>query len=496
MTRRFLPSAIVLLGTSSLAVAQPSTPTREPKLPEPTNQRRPAVPVPAAPELPVVTPLAISSNDPVFEKSLAALFSDGGLTARQTAKRSHAASPEVARKDAEVEAAIIAVKKAELVKIPRLGATAGYTRLSEITPPQLAPGVSFPQFFNVYSMSAQIGVPLSDYALRIPAIIEAARLGKDAARSSENATRLNAGAQAVAVYYEWMRASVQTVVAERALAQVDSTLAQVQAQFDVQRLSRADLLRVQSQRAQTEQMVNQLRILVALREEQLRMSIGAAPDEQLRMGEDVRQDVAIPTLDSLDALLDKAMGTRLDVHTINVGIEAKTKQLKAEKSGHLPRLSAFAQVDFANPNQRIFPQTDEFRLTWSAGLQLGWSFNDYLNTDYTVASLAAENRQLAADRRSLGSGIRLQILGALQGIALAQSALLTSQQGLIAAEEGFRVRSELFAMQRATTAEVIDAQTELTRARGTALTARVDLRIAIAQLFHAVGDDNQDLSTK
>ncbi len=471
---------VLLASASSAALAQPSTSSNSPT-------------GPAAPTQPIASVVA---SDPAFDQSLAALFANNGLTARQTAKRAHAASPEVARKDAEVEAAVLSAKKAELAKIPRLGASAGYTRLSELTPPMLAPGVSFPQFFNVYSMTAQVGVPLSDYAVRIPAIIEAARLGTEAARSSENATRLAAGAQAVSVYYEWMRAQVQAVVAERALAQVDSTLGQVQALFDVQRLSRADLLRVQSQRAQTEQMVNQLRILVALREEQLRMAIGAAPSEALRIGEDIRQDVDVPSLDSLDALLAKAMGKRLDVHTLDVGILAKTKQMKSEKAGHLPRLSAFAQADFANPNQRVFPQSDEFKLTWSAGIQIAWTFNDYLTTDYTVATIAAENRQLAADRRSLGSGIRLQILGALQGIALAQSALVTSQQGLLAAEEGFRVRNELFAMQRATTAELIDAQTELTRARGAALTARVDLRMAIAQLFHAVGDDNVDISTK
>lgn len=483
--------AVLAAGVSSAAMAQPAPTSNNNKG---AAALTPAVAPAAAPVQPSVA--TVVANDPAFDRSLAALFADSGLTARQTAKRAHAASPEVARKDAEVAAAVLSAKKAELAKIPRLGATAGYTRLSELTPPMLAPGVSFPQFFNVYSMTAQVGVPISDYIVRIPAIIEAARLGTDAARSSENATRLAAGAQAVSVYYEWMRAQVQAVIAERALAQVDSTMSQVQALFDVQRLSRADLLRVQSQRAQTEQMVNQLRILVALREEQLRMAIGAAPDEALRIGEDIRQDVAVPTLDSLDALLAKAMGKRLDVHTLDVGILAKTKQMKSEKAGHLPRLSAFAQVDFANPNQRVFPQSDEFKLTWSAGVQLAWNFNDYLTTDYTVATIAAENRQLAADRRSLGSGIRLQILGALQGIALAQSALLTSQQGLIAAEEGFRVRNELFAMQRATTSELIDAQTELTRARGAALTARVDLRMAIAQLFHAVGDDNVDISTK
>ncbi|HUJ63020.1 MAG TPA: TolC family protein, partial [Kofleriaceae bacterium] len=65
----------------------------------------------------------------------------------------------------------------------------------------------------------------------------------------------------------------------------------------------------------------------------------------------------------------------------------------------------------------------------------------------------------------------------------------TSQKGLAAAEESYRVRRELLLAERATAVELVDAQTDLTRARITALNARIDLRVALAQLTHAIGDD-------
>ena len=74
-------------------------------------------------------------------------------------------------------------------------------------------------------------------------------------------------------------------------------------------------------------------------------------------------------------------------------------------------------------------------------------------------------------------------------MALAQHALATSQKGLAAAEEGYRVRKELLAADRATAVELVDSETDLTRARIAALNARVDLRIAMTQLVHALGDD-------
>ena len=82
-------------------------------------------------------------------------------------------------------------------------------------------------------------------------------------------------------------------------------------------------------------------------------------------------------------------------------------------------------------------------------------------------------------------------MSAQQAVALAQRAFATSQKGLAAAEESYRVRQALLAAQRATAVELVDAETELTRARITALNARVDLRVAIAQLAHALGSDVQ-----
>src|SRR2546430_2663017 len=62
-----------------------------------------------------------------------------------------------------------------------------------------------------------------------------------------------AGQDARLAYYEWVRARLQVLIADRQLTQVKATLGQVQAFADVHRLSRADLLRVESQEAQAEQ---------------------------------------------------------------------------------------------------------------------------------------------------------------------------------------------------------------------------------------------------
>ena len=209
------------------------------------------------------------------------------------------------------------------------------------------------------------------------------------------------------------------------------------------------------------------------------------------IGEDIRKDILAPSQIPLEDLYRTARSQRLDFKVLDSGIEARVKQAEGEKANMYPKFGVFAQADYANPNQRIFPQQDEFNLTWSAGAQISWTLNDTLISKTIQDKANAQARGLRADRSNLERGARVELLSAQQAVAIAQSALETSKKGLAAAEESYRVRRELLNAERATAVELVDAETELTRARIAALNARVDLRVAMTQLGHALGNDTK-----
>jgi len=439
-------------------------------------------------------PPASADDMAAFEKELDALFSAGGLTADQAAQRAAKVSPSVRRSAAEVEVAIAQAQAAELTRVPQVGATASYTRLSPIdTPvfgdPSTGMAFEFPVFLNSYLLQGRASINLSDYVVRYPKLIDAARLGEEVARLSGHSSAVSAGQEARLAYYEWVRAKLQNLIAKRQLEQVRATLGQVRALAEVQRLSRADLMRVESNEAVAEQASIQLQNLADLREEQLRILIDAVPEQVLAIGEDIRADITAPDTGKLDDLIGTAKKQRLDFKVLDTGIEAKEKQRAAERASYYPKLSAFGQVDFANPNQRVFPSEDKFNLTWAVGAQITWTLNETLFAKTTDRRLLGETNELRADRENLERGTRIQLLAAQQAVAIAQAALSTSAKGLAAAEEGYRVRRELLNAQRATAVELVDAETDLTRARIAALNARVDLRVAMVQLAHALGND-------
>jgi outer membrane protein TolC len=460
---------------------------------------RPPAPRPPAPKAAAPAPKAAVPDDlAAFDRDLDTLFSGGGLTADQAAARAATASPTVRRRVAELEVAIAQREAAELALVPQVSGRASYTRLSAIPvapivfpiPGQMPISFAFPApLTNAYLAEAQLAVPLSDYLLRFPALIDTAKLGVQAARIDKRSSELGAGQDARVAYYEWLRARLQVLIAQRQLVQVQRTLDQVRALAEVQRLSRADLMRVEAQEAEAEQTVDQLQNLAQLREEQLRILIGAAPGEPIAIGEDIRSDVAVAGAAALGDLVDTARRQRLEFKAIDTGIAAKQRQRDAELANSLPRLSAFGAADYADPNQRVFPQVDQFKFTWQVGAQLTWTLNDALGAETTKRRIAAEANELRADRQNLENGTRIEVLSAQQSVALAQHALATTQKGLAASEESYRVRRELLSAERATAVELVDAETELTRARIAALNARVDLRVAQAQLNHAIGND-------
>lgn len=422
-----------------------------------------------------------------------AAFVEGGLTSAQAAARARAASPSVTRKLAELDAAAANLTAAEQLRVPALTTKLSYTRLSAPDlggAGELARGAASPAVIrDLYDAQAQLVVPLSDYFVRFPGAIGAAKAGKRAAAVGVQASQADAAIRGRHAYYEWVRARLQLAISGRQLAQVRANLAQMQALVAVKRIARAELLRVEAQEAEAEQGHDRLRELAALREEMLRLQIGAGADEPLAIGEDLRAEVVAPAPVALDALVDTAAKRRLDVRALELGVEATEQRRRAESARALPQLSAFAVTDYARPNARAVVPAEEFGWSWSAGVQLSWSLPDALASRTSTQRLAADARALRADREIVLQNARIEVLSAQQGVHLARQAMTTSQKGLVAAEETYRVRAALLAAERATAVELVDAQTTLTRARIAALDARIDLRIAIAELDHALGTD-------
>ncbi|MCB9734105.1 MAG: TolC family protein [Deltaproteobacteria bacterium] len=429
----------------------------------------------------------------VLARRLDTLARPGGLTAADAGRRAAEIAPAVKRKAATVTERDAATTATELQRVPTVAATLSYTRLSEVDMPELAPGVTIPQVLDNWVIRLELSIPLTDYLLRFPALVSASELRARAARADVDAAEAQAAAQGREAYWQWVRASLRVAVAEQSLAQVQATVAQMEARVEAQRASKADLLRLKAQAAEARRGVIVAQEAAALAERQLRQLIGAGPDEALAIGEDVLAAPAAPA--ALDApvgdLVTRALGQRSETKTLDLAIAALDASDDATEAGLWPRLDAFASVDYDNPNSRVFLGGERFDATWMAGVRLSWRLGDALAVAPQQDQLRAQVIALRADKENLARQLELAIADALRAVRVAVATRETTTEAEAAAEEGYRIRAELLANDRATAVELVDAETELTRTRFQEVDALIDLRVALSNLAYALGEEVQ-----
>jgi outer membrane protein len=446
---------------------------------------------------------------PTLDATLDALLGRaGGLTADTVGKRAAATSFDVKARMDELEAAAAAVDEALIAYFPRLELTGRYTRLSDIPAGSLgtllagpavvtsfdqitAVPISLPVLLNQYTLQASLSVPLSDYILRIPQAHAAASHSERAASLSADATRLKTAADGKALYYTWVRAKLQQVVAEQALDQARAHLTDVKHAFDAGVASRADVLRLESQVAQSELLVERSRNQADLYEIEVRVAMHDASEAPYEIAE--RLDEEHATLAggdvALAAMWSEARERRLEVRALSETADSFQDQGSVARAGYWPRVSAFGDAVYQNPNARYFPQQDQFNGTWDAGVQLTIVPNDMARASTSGHQLDARVAETIAQREALFDGVRTEVTQARQSRREAEVSLDTTRRGLVSAEESYRVRRSLFQHGRATAVELTDAETDLTRARLDSINARIDLRIATVRLEHALGRD-------
>lgn len=455
------------------------------------------------------------------------------MTLEEVAKLSAAAQPSVQIKQAELRAAAAKVDQALISYFPRLTITASYTRYSNIenaisvpgstgvsltAPGRLGTGacpgepgktcvldgagqpvegrvseglkLEFPVFANEYSFVASLSLPVSDWVLRMTRGLSAASHGERAKKLQVRAEVLQVASDAKILFLNWVRAKGQVVVAGQAVAASKAYVDDAKRLLEVGLMSKADVLRFEAQVAGAEQLRTEAEAFEVIMGQQLRMALGIGPERQLQIGVDIMGNAReTAPLEPLTVLQRRALERRLEIRALDETQHALKDAEDVASAGYLPRVDIFANGALANPNSRIFPQRQEWDFTWDAGVRMTWSVNETFITAPAVAEAKAYTSVVAGQRVQLRNALALEVATAYTDMMKAVSNIEAATRGLAAAEESLRVRTQIFKTGKATSAELIDAETEVTKGRLRRLDAHVGLLVAKARLDHATGRD-------
>jgi outer membrane protein TolC len=479
-------------GAAALALTVRTDPAaaqaRKPKLPE--------KPMPAMPHVDdALVPIAA-----------------GGLTSEQVGKRALSTSY-VARANADAYAA--AEAKADVAAydyVPQVTLTASYTRLSPLTPPTTGiggvqttapPGTvnppitasqpsRFPIFLDNYLLQAALVVPVSDYFLKTNRAYSAATQSAEAARWDLVAANAKVLTDARQVYYEWVRSLGAIHVAEQSLTVAQAHAKDSKVLFDVGAAVAVDVLRAESEVSSAELALEQAKAKRDSVEFALRTVMHAPENEKLEAGESL-DDPPAAEATALSTLVSEAVSTRAEMKSIEKSAESARSSASAARAGRIPTVSAFATAQYANPNTRKFPLTDEWFPTWSAGVQLTWSPKDFLVAGANSADADARAAAFEAEKLATRDGLMQEVVDAYTAVRAADLAAKSTSRQLDSAMEAYKIATELYISGTSTGTTLLDAQAALAKARLDRLNARADARIARVKLDHALGRDTRGL---
>jgi len=454
----------------------------------------------------------------------------GGLTVSAVADRTESASPSLQIKQEAIERAAAKVDQAIISFLPQLGVKASYSRLSKAAinfgggagvgalngpndgqpaapitvgpcpggtgdcalDPQGLPLVITPPFkiqipLNSYSLSANLSVPISDYILSLAPARKGTLAAREAATYARDAERIKVQTDARLAYYNWLRGVASLLVIEDSLQRTQSRLVDAQNLFDAGSATRADVLRVDALVSSQQAAIADARAFRRVAERNLAVMMNE-PIRAYEVGEDVlAPPPSLDPLPELDDLIAEAQANRLEVRSLERAVDGMHQNIRATRAQYYPRLDAFADALYANPNQRFFPMQPIWRGSWSVGVQLSYTINQSLRTKAQVRELKTNKRELVLQAEQMRRGIAMEVAQAYHDRERALAGIQLTTRSLATYIEAYRVASENYKQGAATTNEIIAAEGEQVQAALRAVNSRIDLHVATTRLLYATG---------
>jgi len=431
------------------------------------------------------------------------------LTAASAADRAARASYEAAAARSTQGAAQARVDEASYAFLPKLSVSARYTRLSDFTPSPLFPfaiaatdapagtvspptastgPVSIAPILDNYALDATLILPLTDYVLRLARGLEAAKHGRDAAEWESVVADSRARLAGQIAFYEWIRANASVDAAKKSVTEQRAHLIDVTSQVSQGNASRADALRVDSAVASAEATLAEADAQRATAETRLRTLLHLSDSVSL-----TTHDAVNAPLDSVARneaeWLSEAYRKRAELHELDAAESSARAQASVARATYVPTVGAFANATYANPNPRYFPPEAVSHATWAVGVAVTWPLTDIPGAHASASEADARGDALVAQRNALRDALAVEVVHYFESVRAADAKVVATDKQLESASEAYRVTRSLFANARATTSNVLDAETDLARARLAWVNARVDARVARARLEHAAGRD-------
>jgi len=392
-----------------------------------------------------------------------------------------------ARKDLEITEGVVLQTRA--IAWPKLQIAGSYaaTEPSGVDKPPIAiPGFTFG---SDQSWQSQVRVVQTIYeGGRMLSSVRAARLLREQAMLSYQTTLADAILEVELAYYAVLLAAQQITVQEASVKLLERELQDTQRRLDAGAVPRFNVLRAEVEVANARPLLirarNNFRIAKNSLANQMGLDVprGATEDIPLTLSGDLNPE---PVEVDLSSALNQALLRRTELAALRKTGARLREDLTAARSGYKPSIQAFGGYE---AKSSIFSTDLDRELHgWMAGVQLSWNLFDGWQTRGRVKEAAANAGRNEIDQDNAARRIELEVRTAFSVFIEAREVLESQKKVLESAEEALRLAASRSEAGTGTQLDVLGAQTALTAARTTQVTALHDYATARARLRRAVG---------
>ncbi len=377
--------------------------------------------------------------------------------------------------------------------LPQFSTSYSYTRLNDDPILKLPDGFPIPPFNhamemvtgtqNNYNWVLEAKQPLFAGG-GILANYQASRIGEDAALMEEKAKYQDVVQEVKIAYFNILRAKRIQEAAQQSVEMLNAHRDVAENYFKVGMIPKNDLLHAEVELANGKQALVRAKNAVELAKSSLNTVLKREIFTPVEIVDILNYQ---PFKQSFEECLNIARQNRPELKISSLKAAQAGKIVQVAQSDYFPALSVVGNYTRFGDNPSVSGSDFQNAETWSVMAVASWNFWEWGRTKFRVDASKAKENQAIESTKELNDQITLEIKNAYLMLQETESQIIVWQKVIEQAEENFRISEERYKERVATSTEVLDAQTLLTKAKSEYANALGDYNVNSARLQRAMG---------
>ncbi len=374
--------------------------------------------------------------------------------------------------------------------LPKFSTSYSYTRLND------DPSIKFPGFPPIIPPIEIVSGTKDNYNWVIEAKqplfagggilanYQASSIGEDVARLEETAKYQDVVQEVKIAYFDILRAQRILTAASQSVEMLNAHRDVAENYFKVGMIPKNDLLHAEVELANGKQTLVKAQNAVDLTKARFNTVLKRKIFTPVEIVDILNYR---PLNQSFEECLNIAQQSRLELKISSLKAAQAAKLVRVAQSDFLPALSVVGNYTRFGDNPSVSGSDYKDMESWYVMAVASWNFWEWGRTKFRVDASKARENQATDAAKELNDQITLEIKNAYLLLQETRNQIAVSQKVIEQAEENFRISEERYKERVATSTEVLDAQTLLTKAKSEYANALGDYNINYARLQRAMG---------